>query len=89
MTKKQQGMLNAYNHATMKSIHELYKKPSWRKENAEYQIQKYMKECNGYDYRVIGGNCSTFSCAFKYKDDNGKEHLRYYTRYNTYDFIIA
>lgn len=87
MTKNQQGMLANYNHATKTSIAQAYKKASYAKQRAEYLILQDMKKLQGDDYRVCGYSCMHFTAAFTYTKDNSK-HLRYYTAYNTYDFII-
>jgi hypothetical protein len=34
----------------------------------------------GYDFRIIGGNCMSFSVGFKYKNKNGKEMFVYITK---------
>lgn len=87
MNKKQKTLCDNYNHAKYTSINELYKKPSFYKTRAEHLILKQMLDENGTDYRVIGGNSQVFSCAYRYFDQNNW-HLRYFTAYNTYDFII-
>lgn len=88
MNKKQQAMLTNYNNANSNSVREFYQKPSYYKQQAEKRILVEKRNINGYDYRVIGGNSSFFSCGYKYTDDNNKEHLVYHTYANRYDFII-
>lgn len=77
-------MVEAYNNADYYSVEQYYINPSVAKRSAEIAILSKMLQCNGYDYRVIGGNSSTFSCAFRFMLDDNTEFLCYETAYNTY-----
>ena len=88
LTQKQIQMLNNYRYAKYDSIGQLYKNASCYKWQAQYAILAECEKVNGYDYRVIGGNSMTFSCAYRYDDKDG-QHLVYHTAYNKYDFIIG
>ena len=83
MTKKDQALLSAYKNARHHSVYDLYKAPSLAKTRAEQMILAEMRENDGYDYKVIGGNSMTFSCAYKYDTSDGY-CLVYHTAYNTY-----
>lgn len=89
LTKKQQQMIASYKYARYSTIGELYKNASCYKWQAENSILREMRENSGYDYRVIGGNSMTFSCAYRYDDKQGQTHLVYHTAYNRYDFVIG
>ena len=82
-TKKAQGMIWTYGHATANSLEECYDNPSNAKLNAERWCRADMKEHNGYDFRITGHNCMHFSCAYRY-EENGIEYLVYRTHANTY-----
>lgn len=88
-TQKEIGMINKYKRAYMTTISQLYKDASYRKYNAENSIINEMYRINGYDYRVIGGNSMTFSCAYQYKDKDNMTHLVYHTAYNRYDVMVG
>lgn len=88
MTKKNQGMLWSYEHATARTIWEAYSRPSYAKVKAyTNDCLKQMQELNGYDGRITGASSHFFSYAFRYLKD-GAEHLRYITYANNYDFVI-
>lgn len=86
---RQRYVLISHQYAKHNSVYGAYKKPSFNKTWAENLIFNEMRELDGYEYKVLTANCQIFTCAFKYKDKNQQEHMRYYTRDNTYDFIIA
>ena len=50
-----------------KSVTTFYKNCSYAKQQAEKEILERMKKYNGYDYQVIGGNCSAFTAIWVYK----------------------
>lgn len=88
MTKKNQGLLWSYEHATARTIWEAYARPSSRK------VDAYTRDClgqlrdlDGYDGRITGASSHFFSYAFRYMKD-GVERLRYITYANNYDFAI-
>ena len=88
MTKQQEQFYQNYRWAEHESVRTAYKNPSWRKVRAEEIILDEMKKYNGYDYYVTYANCQHFGCAFKYKDKDGNERLRYYTGYRVDDFEV-
>lgn len=88
MTKKEQALLSAYENARYTSVSELYARPSFYKTRAEALILKEMLEYGGSDYRVIGGNCFTFSCAYIIDDLTYGKVLRYHTASNVYEVRI-
>lgn len=89
LTQKQLQMISNYKYARYDTIGQLYKNASCYKWRAENNILNEMQNNNGYDYRVCGGNSCTFSCAYRYKDNDGYEHLVYHTAYNRFDFIVG
>lgn len=64
-TKKAMGWLEAYTRAEGATVRTVYKRPSPRKMSIEDAILRNIKEEGGKDYRVISGNCSFFTCAYK------------------------
>ena len=89
LTQKQLQMINNYKYARYDSVDYCYKKPSYYKQMAESKIFDEMYNNNGYDYRICGFNSCTFSCAYRYKDNQGYEHLVYHTHCNRFDFIVG
>lgn len=88
MTQKENIMYANYKRSNMDKLSDLYKNCSYEKSRADYLIREEMKNLNGYDYKIIGGNSMMFSCGYKYKDESGLEHLVYHTRYNRYDIAL-
>ena len=78
-TKKAQHFVNEYARAEYSTVNAFYKKPSYNKVCAEQKIFERMKNNGGYDYRVLSGNCSTFTAGYK-----TKSALIIETAYNTY-----
>ena len=46
-----------------------------------------INDLGGFDMRIMGANCSTFCCAFKYSDC-GKDYLAYITPSYNYRILI-
>ena len=63
-TKKAMGWIEAYTRASKTSVYEFYKCPSSRKIQAEAIIKNRMLENNGSNYKIMGGNCSFFTCGY-------------------------
>lgn len=88
MTKKNQGFLWSYEHATARTIWEAYTTPSYKKVKAYTDdCLQQLKELDGYDGRITGASSHFFSYAFRYMKD-GVERLRYITHSNNYDFAL-
>jgi hypothetical protein len=66
-----------------------YDKPSAAKWAAYKHCLEDMEKHDGEHFRVITANTFTFTCGYVYinKEDN-KQHLRYHTASNVYDFRI-
>lgn len=88
MTKKQQGMKWMYDRATANSLNQVYKSCSYAKQRSFDAIRWEMVTNGGYDLRITGHNAMMYSCAYRYKGVDGLEHLRYFTKANTFDFPI-
>lgn len=88
LTQKQQQMITNYKYARYSSIDECYNNASCFKYRAEQQIKNEMFNKSGYDYRVCGFNCNFFTCAYRYKDENGVEYLVYHTAWNRYEIEL-
>lgn len=87
-TKRQAQFIIAYENAKYKSVNELYKDPSHNKIRIEYRIREIMEKKNGYDYRVLCGNCMFFTCGYKYRNCDGNTVLRIETYANSYDIEL-
>lgn len=68
-TKKAQAWIKEFNNSICYSVTDFYGRCSTEKINAEKQIQKRMIENNCYDFRIINGNCSYFTCGYMSKDN--------------------
>lgn len=86
-TKREQSIIDAYKFAKYRSIQELYAKPSFYKTRAEALIIQEMHNQGGADYRVIGGNCHQFSCAYLVCKD-WDYYLIYHTASNIYKILL-
>ena len=86
-TKKAQDFIKRYNESDMYQLFDLYKSYSRDKWRADYFIKENMKNLDAWGYKIIGGNCSTFTAGFMYKKDN-KEILRIETVSNSYDIEL-
>ena len=87
MTKKQESMKRAYDHAKAANIWEAYCRPSEAKRSAYFDCLQDMEKHSGYGQRITGASSHFFSFAFLYDDQAGK-HLRYHTHKNVFDFIV-
>lgn len=90
MTKEQlKNKYERYTNSDYYSVDDFYKKPSYYKQRAEYLIQEKMKKVNGFDYKVVSGNCMTFTAGWCYPDkENGNVIFVYETAYNTYTLEV-
>lgn len=80
MTNKK--MIERYNNATKRWLHECYKKPSKAKEIADMFVRECCENNGGYDFRIISYNTFTFTVGYKMvKDDS--EYLVIHTFRNT------
>ena len=87
LTKKQKiEIVKAYEKSNCKSLYKAYRNPSQYKENAFSYCFSLMHEKAGFDLRIIGHNCMTFSIGFQYIDnETGIVMFAYITRdYNRF-----
>ena len=91
MTKKNASLLASYEYAVKRgtdSLYRAYSRPSENKVRAFRDCEADRATYKGYGGVITGASSHFFSYAFKYKADDGKEHLRYHTYANIYDFSI-
>ena len=89
MTKKQEGMLRAYENATATELWQVYGIYSQAKVNALRYCRELQARLNGHDGRICSANTFQFTYAFKYEDfDTGHMCLCYCTAANDYKFAI-
>lgn len=79
MNKINKQILENYKKSEYYSLNQKYKSCSFAKIKAEQEILQDMKNLNGYNYKIVGANTSTFSCAFTFEENN-KQFLKYFTR---------
>lgn len=82
-----------YNNMGSYDIYNVYGKPSYYKirawEKCKEEHHKFYEKYDHVEYIIILGHSSTsFTCAFRYYDENGSLRLHYFTKDNTYDFEI-
>lgn len=87
MTKKQESMKRAYEHAKARYLWEAYERPSEAKRSAYFDCLQDMEKHSGYGQRITGASSHFFSLAFLYDAEDGK-HLRFHTHKNVFDFIV-
>ena len=89
MTKRQKAILTAYENATATDLSQVYQNASVYKWRAQKQILDEMNACGGWGYKIIGANCSTFSCAYlKENELDGQIQIVYHTAQNKKVFDI-
>ncbi len=72
----------------MTTLSELYKTCSTYKWRAYLSICNQCEKDDGYNLRVINGNCHFFTMGYFYNDKKtGVMHCKYFTANNTYDSI--
>lgn len=69
-TQKARNWINQYNKSNCYSVLSFYGNCSRRKETIENEIIEKMNKNNCYGYKVLNGNSSFFTCAYKSKDDS-------------------
>lgn len=92
MTKKELNMVRNYEWASthgFSSVRLAYTKPSMAKVYAEDAILREMADYNGYSYYITGHNSSHFTCGYKYRDSEDREHLVYHTYANRFDIALS
>lgn len=87
--KKYSRVYRAYCNSNMTNLYDLYKQPSKYKHIAYNYCRAMYNEYNGYDFRIISGNCQAFSVGFKYKNENGKEMFVYITKDYDREMVVA
>lgn len=90
MTKKNASLLASYEYAVKRgtdSLYKAYSRPSENKMRAFRDCEADRVAHSGYGEVIAGASSHFFSYAFKYMSGD-KEHLRYHTYANVYDFEI-
>lgn len=81
MTKegRRNWVVDRYKRAQCHLVTQYYKSPSALKIAADNRIRHQMVEEHGTRYRIVGGNCDVFQCAYCVKKDDGW-YLKYFTK---------
>ena len=89
MTRQQQAICNNYESSKIYSVEQAYKNCSYYKTRAEQDIIDEMTKNGGWGYKILGWNCSKFSCAYLMQDD-GVVKIVYHTASNrkVFDFLV-
>lgn len=64
-TKQAAHYLSLYNRSNYDSVNGFYQKASSAKQRAEHFILMNMDENDGFGYRILNGNCFTFTAAWR------------------------
>lgn len=81
MTKNQiKSILERHNQSNNYSLQDCYSNYSVYKARAMTHCYKLFNEKNGYDLKIIGYNCNTFSVGFYFDDEQGIQKFMYITR---------
>ena len=88
MTKNQlKAKYQQYAKAPLRYVADVYVRPSVNKCIAERDILAYMRDQNGYGYRVMSYNTSFFTVGYIIQNDEGKLFV-YETAQNRYYLSI-
>lgn len=77
--KQFRGAYKSYKWSNMTTLDDLYKNASIYKWRAYNYCIELANKYNGYDFKIIGGNCMSFSVGFKFME-NGVEYFGYITK---------
>ena len=86
MTKRNLRMYQNLVNASNTTLRDIYKSWSNEKERAYNYCKQDCEKNNGFNFRVVNGNTFMFSCGYLY-NKNGKKYCKYFTGYNTYEFL--
>ena len=87
MNKKQKQMLMSVLLSNKQALRDVYKTCSQDKHIAFNACRLDCADKHGFCLRITSANTFSFSCGFLYYDNDKHLRCRYYTAYNTYDFI--
>ena len=87
MTKNQiKSILERHNQSNNYSLQDCYTNYSVYKARAMAYCYKLFQDKNGYDFRILGYNCMSFSVGFYFNDENGNKKFMYITK--AYDRVL-
>ena len=87
MTKQQiKSILERHNKSNNYSLDDCYTNYSVYKARAMAYCYKLFQEKNGYEFKILGYNCNTFSVGFYFNDEQGVKKFMYITK--AYDRIL-
>ena len=89
-TRQHQQICNKYESSNIYTLAQAYKNCSYYKTRAERVILDEMAKNNGWGYKILGFNCSQFSCAYLMQDGDGVVKIVYHTASNrkVFDFLV-
>lgn len=77
--KQLKNVYRSYERSDYYTLNDLYKNASYYKQKAYNYCRDLYRQLNGFDFKIIGGNCMTFSVGFKFYEDN-KTYFAYITK---------
>lgn len=79
LNKQMQNAMRMHKMSNTYSLSQCYNSYSYAKEKAYNYCKELYNTCNGYDFKIIGYNCMSFSVGF-YCDFEDKTHFVYITK---------
>lgn len=92
MTKaeRRDWVYNRYKNSSCTSVERFYASCSDTKLIAECTIKRGMTNDDGTRYRIVGGNCFHFQCAYCFQSiKTGKWYLKYITKGTETDYELT
>lgn len=84
---KMQNYYKQWQNSDATELWQVYGNYSIYKSRAYYLIREYMQKNNGYGLRILGHNCSQFTCAYIATIDNEQKFI-VETAQNTYEINL-
>lgn len=85
--KQFKNVYGSYKRSDYYTLDDLYKNASIYKHGAYNYCRELYSKYNGYDFKIIGGNCNTFSVGFTFFE-NGVEYFAYITKDYDRKFLV-
>lgn len=89
MTKNDSRIITRYFNSDDYSLYHVYKTYSTSKAISFERILNEMRQCGGYDMRILSHNSNFYTCAYRWQDTKGCEWLIYHTAYSKRSILIS
>jgi hypothetical protein len=85
--KQFKNVYGSYKRSDYYTLNDLYNNASYYKQKAYNYCRDLYHKLNGHDFKIIGGNCMTFSVGFTFFE-NGVEYFAYITKDYDRKFLV-